>query len=104
MIHFGPKGPLVKLNFEWDETKAADNCRKHRVSFKEGITVFGDPFSITIDDPDHSRDEQRYIDIGTSETGRVLAVSYTERGGSIRIISCRKATRNERIRYEEGID
>jgi len=94
----------MKLSFEWDEEKAKENRRKHRVSFEEGITVFSDPFSITIDDPDHSADEQRYIDIGTSETGRVLVVSYTERGGSIRIISCRKATRSERRRYEEGID
>jgi len=94
----------MKLSFEWDEEKAKENRRKHRVSFEEGITVFSDPFSITIDDPHHSADEQRYIDIGTSETGRVLVVSYTERGGSIRIISCRKATRSERRRYEEGID
>jgi len=94
----------MKLSFEWDEEKAKENRRKHRVSFEEGITVFSDPFSITIDDPDHSTDEQRYIDIGTAETGRVLVVSYTERGGSIRIISCRKATRSERRRYEEGID
>ena len=94
----------MKLNFEWDADKARENYRKHRVSFEEGVTVFGDPFSITIDDPDHSADEQRYIDIGTSEKGRVLVVSYTERGGSIRIISYRKATRNERRRYEEGIE
>ena len=94
----------MNLNFEWDADKARENYRKHRVSFEEGITVFGDPFSITIDDPDHSADEQRYIDIGTSEKGRVLVVSYTERGGSIRIISCRRATRSERRRYEEGTD
>ena len=94
----------MKLNFELDEKKARENYRKHRVSFEEGVTVFGDPFSITIDDPDHSADEQRYIDIGTSEKGRVLVVSYTERAGSIRIMSCRKATLSERRRYEEGTD
>lgn len=98
------KGTTVTLNFEWDEDKASENYQKRKVSFVEGTTVFGDPFSITIDDPDHSVDEQRYIDIGGSEKGRVLVVSYTERGGTIRIISCRKATRNERKRYEEGID
>jgi uncharacterized DUF497 family protein len=92
------------MNFEWDEEKARENHRKHRVSFEEGVTAFGDPFSITIDDPDHSVDEQRYIDIGTSEKGLVLVVSYTQRGGSIRIISCRRATRSERKRYEEGTD
>ncbi len=57
----------MKLNFQWDEDKARENYRKHRVSFEEGVTVFGDPFSITINDPDHSADEQRYIDVGTSE-------------------------------------
>jgi len=92
----------VELNFEWDEDKAGENYRKHRVSFEEGVTVFGDPFSITIKDPHHSAHEQRYIDIGISEQGRVLVVSYTERGGSIRIISCRRSTRSERRRYEEG--
>ena len=94
----------MELNFEWEEEKAKENYRKHRVSFEEGATIFGDPLCITIDDPDHSADEQRCIDIGTSEKGRVLVVSYTERGGSIRIISCRKATRSERRRYEEGSD
>lgn len=102
MIHYGSNGAAVELNFEWDEQKARENYRRHRASFEEGVTVFGDPFSITIADPDHSANEQRYIDIGTSEKGRALVVSYTQRGGSIRIISCRKATRNERGRYEEG--
>lgn len=94
----------MKLRFEWDEDKAKENYRKHRVSFEEGATIFGDLLSITIDDPDHSADEQRYNDIGTSDKGRVLVVSYTERGRSIRIISCRKATGSERGRYEEGSD
>jgi uncharacterized DUF497 family protein len=75
---------------------------ERRVSFDEGATVFSDPFSITIADPDHSTDEERYIDIGVSDKGRVLIVSYTERGTNIRIISCRKATPTERRRYEEG--
>ena len=52
--------------------------------FEEGITVFHDPLSISIDDPGHSANEQRYIDIGASENGRVLVVSYTERGKNIR--------------------
>lgn len=94
----------MESNFEWNENKANENYRDHRVSFVEGATIFADPFSITIDDPDHSVDEQRYIGIGTSEKGRVLVVSYTERSGKIRIISCRKATRSEWRRYEEGID
>jgi uncharacterized DUF497 family protein len=94
----------MKLSFEWDAEKAAENYHKHGVSFEEGITIFHDPLSISIKDPDHSTNEQRYIDTGTSENGRVLVVSYTERGRNIRIISCRKATPRERRQYEEGID
>jgi len=92
----------MKFNFEWDEEKAKANLKKHKVSFDEAATVFSDPFSITILDPDHSVGEERYIDIGTSDKGRVLIVAYTERGMNIRIISCRKATLTERRRYEEG--
>ena len=94
----------MKLSFEWDEEKAKANLKKHRVSFDEATTVLIDSFSITIPDPDHSVDEQRYIDIGSSDNGRVLAVVYTERGSNIRIISCRKATLSERKRYEESIN
>jgi len=92
----------MKLNFEWDEEKAKANLKKHRVSFDEATTVFLDPFSITIPDPDHSVEEQRYIDIGSSDKGHVLVVVYTERGSNIRIISSRKATSSERKLYEKG--
>lgn len=92
----------MKLNFEWDEEKEKSNLKKHRVSFEEAITVFIDPFSMTIPDSDHSVDEQRYIDIGSSDKGRVLVVVYTERCSNIRIISCRKATPSERTLYEGG--
>ena len=94
----------MKLNFAWDEEKEKSNLKKHRVSFEEATTVFIDPFSMTIPDSDHSVDEQRYIDIGSSDKGRVLVVVYTERGSNIRIISCRKATPSERKLYEEGSD
>lgn len=92
----------MALNFEWDEAKAKANLEKHKVGFDEATTVFRDPFSITIPDPDHSVDEQRYLNIGNSERERVLVVVYTERGLSTRIISCRKATPRERRLYEEG--
>ena len=82
--------------------KAEANRKKHQVSFDEAATVFADAFSITIPDPDHSADEQRFVDIGTSDRGRLLVVIYTERGAIIRIISCRGATRSERKLYEEG--
>ena len=91
----------MSLTFEWDEQKAEQNLRKHQVSFMEAKTVFGDPFSITIPDPQHSADESRYVDIGYSSQGRLLVVVYTEREPNIRIINCRRATQHERRVYEE---
>ncbi len=91
----------MALMFEWDEGKAKENAMKHKVSFEEARSVFNDPFSITIYDPDHSADEDRYIDVGLSSKGRVLVVSYVERGENIRIISSREATGKERKDYEE---
>jgi len=91
----------MKLNFEWDEEKAKTNIKKHGIGFDEAITVFLDPFSMTIYDPNHSADEQRYISIGSSDQGRMLVVVYTERRSTTRIISCRKATPSERKLYEE---
>ena len=91
----------MALTFEWDKNKAEENLRKHGVGFEETKTVFNDPFSITIYDPDHSTDEDRYIDVGLSSRGRILVVSYTERGENIRLISSREANRRERKDYEE---
>lgn len=91
-----------KIVFEWDEAKAKANIRKHQISFEEARTVFWDPFSLTIPDPEHSFGEQRYLDLGRSSRDRILAVSYTERGATIRLISCRRATRAEQRTYEEG--
>jgi hypothetical protein len=91
----------MSLTFEWDEQKAEQNLRKHQVDFEEAKTVFGDPYAITIPDPQHSAGESRYIDIGYSSRRRLLVVVYTERGPNIRIISCRRATRRERRVYEE---
>ncbi|MBM3129143.1 MAG: BrnT family toxin [Chloroflexi bacterium] len=88
--------------FEWDEAKAQENLRKHRVRFEEGKTIFNDPFLWTFPDPEHSDIEQRYLSMGYSAQARVLVVSHTERGKAIRIISCRKATAIERRAYEEG--
>ncbi|HIJ81601.1 MAG TPA: BrnT family toxin [Desulfuromonadales bacterium] len=88
--------------FEWDEQKAAGNLKKHGVSFQEAKTVFGDPLSITVADPEHSDSEDRFIDIGLTENGRLLVVAYTERGTKIRIISARLALPVERTIYEKG--
>ncbi len=91
------------LTFEWDEKKARQNLEKHDVSFEEAATVFGDPLSMTIDDPLHSTgDEERYVTIGQSYRRRTLVVVHCDRKESIRIISARIATRRERKTYEEG--
>ncbi len=90
----------MALTFEWDEDKSRSNFKKHGVSFEEAKTVFNDPFAITIEDPDHSDEEERYIDIGFSSKGRLVVVWYTERNENIRIIGCRKATKKERKSYE----
>jgi len=90
------------MRFEWDPEKAAKNLRKHKVSFTEAATVFGDDLSITVDDPDHSEQEDRYITIGRSHQGRLLMVAHTERSDMIRIISARELTSTEREAYEEG--
>jgi uncharacterized DUF497 family protein len=89
------------VNFEWDPGKARQNRRKHRVSFQEAATVFGDPLAVTYPDPDHSLSEQRFITVGMSNAGRFLIVAHMDRHESIRIISARKTTQNERKHYEE---
>jgi uncharacterized DUF497 family protein len=92
----------MSLTFEWDEEKDRANRRKHGVGFDEAKTVFNDPRSITISDEQHSAEEDRYLDLGFSAQGRLIVVSYTERGANIRIISCRKATKSERKAYEQA--
>jgi uncharacterized protein len=92
----------MKLTFEWDEEKDLSNQKKHGVGFDEARSVFSDPRSITIIDEQHSDEEDRYIDIGTSSRGRLIVVSYTEREPNIRIISCRKATKSEQKTYEQA--
>ena len=90
------------MDFEWDDTKAESNERKHGVSFIEAMAVFADPLSLTGYDPDHSEAEDRYITMGLSATGRLLLVSHTDSGEKVRIISARKANQNERRDYEDG--
>ena len=88
--------------FEWDAAKAAKNLRDHGVSFDEASTVFGDPMSISMADPDHSDGEERYLVLGMSIRRRLLVVSHAERRPRTRLISARRATRSERRQYEEG--
>lgn len=91
----------MALTFEWDEAKDLANQKKHGISFDEAKTVFGDPRSITIVDEAHSDEEDRYLDLGLSSSGRLIVVSYTERPPNVRIISCRKATKAEQKTYEQ---
>jgi len=90
------------MEFEWDSKKAKRNLRKHKVSFEEAATVFGDPLSLTIEDPLHSENEERFVIIGESNKRRLVVVVHTERGDKIRIISARLATPHERHDYEES--
>ena len=93
----------MALTFEWDDAKASQNIAKHRVPFDEASTIFGDPLSVTIEDPVQSFEgEARFITIGLSYRGGMLVVVHSDRGDNIRIISARTATRNETRSYEEG--
>jgi uncharacterized protein len=92
----------MAFRFHWDPTKARANLKKHGVSFEEAATVFGDPLSLTIVDPQHSTpQESRFILLGQSASGRLLVVAHTETGDDIRLISARLATPRERRDYEE---
>jgi uncharacterized DUF497 family protein len=90
------------MRFTWHARKAAANLRKHGVSFEEASTVFRDTLSATGLDPDHSIGEHRFVTFGISKQSRLLVVSHTEEDDTIRIISARLATRQERKIYEEG--
>jgi uncharacterized DUF497 family protein len=92
----------MSLEFEWDEDKAKRNQKKHRVSFEEASSIFGDPLALTIPDPLHSEEEDRFVTLGESHRRRLLVVCTTDRGDKIRIISARVATRRERKDYEES--
>jgi len=90
------------LRFEWHGPKAAANRAKHKVTFEEAKTVFGDPFGRITDDPRHSEREERFALLGQSNRRRLLVVMFTERGETIHLIRARKATRRKRREYEEG--
>ena len=89
------------MDFEWDKAKADTNQRKHGVSFLEAAEVFSDEHSSCSQDPDHSNDEERYLLFGVSMKGNHLVVSFAERSKTIRIISARQMTRQERNAYEQ---
>lgn len=96
---------MTKLRFEWDETKAAANEDKHGVTFEEAKTVFADDLARLVPDPDHSAGEERFILLGMSRSFKLLIVSHCERGPDlVRIISARKASRQEHGEYEGFIN
>ena len=88
--------------FRWLPEKAHSNLRKHGVAFEEAASVFRDALSVTIADPLHSAEEDRFVIVGLSDRDRTLVVVHSEVGDTIRIISARLATRTERRKYEEG--
>lgn len=87
--------------FDWDAAKERKNFRKHRVTFAEAQTVFDDPVARIEDDPDHSVGEHRELVIGYSREGRLLVVSFVQRGEILRIINARSVDTRERKRHEE---
>jgi uncharacterized protein len=92
---------VVALRFEWDDRKDAANRRRHGVSFDEAHTVFFDEHAVLIDDPDHSDMEDRFILLGLSSALRMLVVCHCyRRDDVIRIISARKANRDEQTEYQ----
>lgn len=96
----------MSLKFSWDDKKNEINKQKHKVSFEEAQTAFYDERARVISDPDHSRDEERFILLGISFKLNLLIVchAFLEKAGIIRIISARKATKNEQSKYIKGED
>ena len=94
------------LKFEWDENKNSSNINKHGVTFEEAISVFFDENALLIYDPDHSNQEDRFIILGYSARANLLVVCHCYRQNEeiIRIISARKATKNEQMTYGGNID
>jgi uncharacterized DUF497 family protein len=92
---------MYGISFEWDRRKDSANRQKHGVGFTEASTVFNDPLSITVPDPDNVMDEERFVIIGMSGEQSLLIVVHTIRGERIRLISARPATKHERRNYEE---
>ena len=91
----------MAIAFEWDAVKATANLAKHGVSFGEASTVFQDPLSVTVPDPRHSQNEERFAILGRSARGRLLAVFHIEGDQRVRIVSARPPTRRERGVYEK---
>jgi uncharacterized DUF497 family protein len=94
---------MTDIHFEWDSAKAKSNKKKHGITFEEAKTIFYDPHAIQYFDPDHSGSEDRFILLGLSSQLNVLIVChcYREKESIVRIISARKADKNERKDYKK---
>jgi uncharacterized DUF497 family protein len=90
------------MNYQWDPVKAKTNVKKHGIEFADAVGVFDDADAITLEDPD-SEGEQRFLSIGLDILGRIIVVAYTYRGDEVRVISARKATKQEVRIYEKRI-
>ena len=88
------------MNYQWNDNKAKTNLKKHSIDFADAVTIFGDDLAVTVED--NNPHENWFITIGMDALGRILVVIYTWRGESIRLISARKATKNERQMYKKG--
>ncbi|MCD8040182.1 MAG: BrnT family toxin [Clostridia bacterium] len=95
---------MDEIRFEWDENKNTTNKEKHKISFEEAQTVFYDENALVISDPEHSYSEERFIILGFSIMANLLVVChcYRQTDELIRIISARKATKNEEKQYTGG--
>jgi uncharacterized protein len=90
------------LDVEFDPDKAAENLRKHRISFAHAEQALRDPTAVTVEDPD-AEGAPRFVTLGMDALGRTLVVVYTPRGRRTRIISARKASKVEVLAYAKGI-
>jgi len=93
---------MKQAPFDWDDSKAAFNLKKHGVSFEEATTVLQNILTDEFPDEDHSITEERWIAIGHSKFGRLIVVSFTDTSNGVRIISARKATKQEIRDYESS--
>ena len=94
---------MENIKFSWDDDKAQKNLTKHKISFEEAKTVFGDENARLVFDPDHSEDEERFLLLGLSYKLKILTVvhCYKDNQNNIRIISARKSTKKEEKQYKE---
>jgi uncharacterized protein len=87
------------MRLQYDPAKAAENLKKHKVSFADAEGVLEDPLAVTVEDPDAER-EKRFVTVGLGSAGELLVLIWTERDEDCRLISARRATRKERKQYE----